>query len=181
LIQKNYKIFYLKIRKMKRLLIIIFTLQLFISCKNKIIGSENFENNSNEGDVNLQINDSLKYLVIELKPNINSKAFGRVRFIQHNESVVMTAKVSGLSNGIYNFGIEGAKGVYKLENNENFIVQNKKITTIKFSTNRWCIGCKDKTKDILGKKIIIYNSTNNDIVKNSRNYNNRVSCSGMIE
>jgi len=166
---------------MKRLLIIIFTLQLFISCKNKIIGSENFENNSNEGDVNLQINDSLKYLVIELKPNINSKAFGRVRFIQHNESVVMTAKVSGLSNGIYNFGIEGAKGVYMLENNGNFIVQNKKITTIKFSTNRWCIGCKDKTKDILGKKIIIYNSTNNDIVKNSRNYNNRVSCSGMIE
>lgn len=166
---------------MKRLLIIIFTLQLFVSCKNKIIGSENFENNSNEGDVNLQINDSLKYLVIELKPNINSKAFGRVRFIQHNESVVMTAKVSGLSNGIYNFGIEGAKGVYKLENNGNFIVQNKKITTIKFSTNRWCIGCKDKTKDILGKKIIIYNSTNNDIVKNSRNYNNRVSCSGMIE
>ena len=166
---------------MKRLLIIIFTLQLFISCKNKIIGSENFENNSNEGDVNLQINDSLKYLVIELKPNINSKAFGRVRFIQHNESVVMTAKVSGLSNGIYNFGIEGAKGVYKLENNGNFIVQNKKITTIKFSTNRWCIGCKDKTKDILGKKIIIYNSTNNDIIKNSRNYNNRVSCSGIIE
>ena len=157
---------------MKKLLIIIFTLQLFISCKNKIIGSENFENNSNEGDVNLQINDSLKYLIIELKPNINSKAFGRVRFIQHNGSVVMTAKVSGLSNGIYNFGIEGAKGVYKLKNNGNFIVQNKKITTIKFSTKQWCIGCKDKTKDILGKKIIIYNS---------RNHNNRISCSGMIE
>ena len=166
---------------MKKLLIIIFTLQLFISCKNKIIGSENFENHSNEGDVNSQINDSLKYLVIELKPNINSKAFGRVRFIQHNESVVMTAKVSGLSNGIYNFGIGESKGTYKLENNGNFIVQNKKITTIKFSTNRWCIGCKDKTKDILGKKIIIYNSTDDDIVKNSRNYNNRVSCSGMIE
>ena len=157
---------------MKKLLIIIFTLHLFICCKNKIIGNENFENNSNEGDVNLQISDSLKYLVIELKPNINSKAFGRVRFIQHNESVIMTAKVSGLSNGIYYFGIGEAKGVYKLENNGNFIVQNEKITTIKFSTKQWCIGCKDKTKDILGKKIIIYNS---------RNYNDRISCSGMIE
>lgn len=107
---------------MKKLLIIIFTLQLFICCKNKIIGNENFENNSNEGDVNLQISDSLKYLVIELKPNINSKAFGRVRFIQHNESVVMTAKASGLSNGIYYFGIRESKGVYKLGNNGNFIV-----------------------------------------------------------
>ena len=120
----------------------------------------------------------------------------------------MTAKVSGLDEGEHAIHIHeksdcssddgkstgghwnptaqphgkwGSKKGYHKGDIGNFIVENKKNTIIKFSTNQWCIGCGDKTKDILGKGLIIHKGVDDFVSQPSGAAGSRISCAGIIE
>ena len=152
--------------------------------------------------------DISKYLVIELNPKNNSRVFGKVPFVQSGNNVVMTALVSGLFKGMHAIHIHqksdcssndgkstgghwnptaqphgkwGSETGYHKVDIGNFIVGDKKTTKIKFTTDQWCMGCWDETKDILGKGLIIHQGIDDFVSQPSGTAGSRVSCAGIIE
>ena len=53
--------------------------------------------------------------------------------------------------------------------------------SVNFSTDQWCIGCGDNSKDILGKAIIVHQGTDDYTSQPSGAAGSRVSCGGVIE
>ncbi|WP_452223348.1 superoxide dismutase family protein [Lacinutrix chionoecetis] len=50
-----------------------------------------------------------------------------------------------------------------------------------FTTDQWCIGCGDETKDILGKAIIVHEGIDDFTSQPSGAAGSRVSCGGIIK
>lgn len=147
-------------------------------------------------------------LDIALNPKSGSKTTGNVHFEEKNGVVNMIAKVSGLSAGTHAIHIHqksdcsspdgkstgghwnptaqphgkwgDATGYHKGDIG-NFLIDNEPITTVKFSTDQWCIGCGDPTKDILGKAVIIHQGTDDFVSQPSGAAGSRVSCAGIIQ
>ena len=148
-------------------------------------------------------------LTIQLNPKSNSSVNGTVEFEETNGFVQMTAKIKGLSVGSHAIHIHdkgdcsstdgkssgghwnptaqphgkwGAKTGYHKGDIGNFIVENIDTeTTIEFSTDEWCIGCGDDTKDILGKGIIVHQGVDDFTSQPSGAAGSRVSCGGIIQ
>ena len=53
--------------------------------------------------------------------------------------------------------------------------------SITFTSDQWCIGCGDDTKDILGKAIIVHEGTDDFTSQPSGAAGTRVSCGGVIQ
>ena len=53
--------------------------------------------------------------------------------------------------------------------------------SITFTTDQWCIGCGDVTKDILGKAVIVHAGTDDFTTQPTGAAGGRVSCSGIIQ
>jgi Cu-Zn family superoxide dismutase len=143
---------------------------------------------------------------VGLKAKSGSNAAGFVLFSEKNGVVSLSATIRGLSKGTHaillhekaddddekstvgnwglNFDTQGAwvdqKGHYKGKV-ENFEVGENGIARIYFETDKWCIGCEDEKKDILGKAIIVHQVLD-DIVSKPSNANGvRISCAGIVE
>ena len=52
---------------------------------------------------------------------------------------------------------------------------------ITFSTDLWCLGCEDETKDLLGKAIIVHQGEDDLSSQPSGAAGARVSCAGIIQ
>ena len=52
---------------------------------------------------------------------------------------------------------------------------------IKFSTDLWCIGCEDPTKNIVGKAVIVHQGADDLVSQPSGAAGSRVSCAGIIQ
>ena len=148
-------------------------------------------------------------LTIQLNPKSNSSVNGTVEFKETDGIVQMTAKIKGLSVGSHAIHIHdkadcsspdgkssgghwnptaqphgkwGAKTGYHKGDIGNFIVENTgDATTIEFSTDQWCMGCGDDTKDILGKGVIVHQGVDDFTSQPSGAAGSRVSCGGIIE
>jgi Cu-Zn family superoxide dismutase len=76
----------------------------------------------------------------------------------------------------------GAESGYHKGDIGNFNVKNEgEETVVNFSTDQWCIGCGDETKDILGKGIIVHQGEDDFTSQPSGAAGSRVSCGGIIE
>jgi len=189
-------------------LFIFFLCVSLTSCKSKSEPKTPVESAVVSNKIIKSDEDISKYLVIELNPKNNSRVFGKVRFVQSGNNVVMTALVSGLSKGMHAIHIHqksdcssddgkstgghwnptaqphgkwGSKTGYHKGDIGNFIVGDKKTTKIKFTTDQWCMGCGDETKDILGKGLIIHQGIDDFVSQPSGAAGSRVSCAGIIE
>jgi superoxide dismutase, Cu-Zn family len=148
-------------------------------------------------------------LTIQLNPKSNSSVNGTVEFKETDGIVQMTAKIKGLSVGFHAIHIHdkadcsspdgkssgghwnptaqphgkwGAKTGYHKGDIGNFMVENvDTATTIEFSTDQWCMGCGDDTKDILGKGVIVHQGVDDFTSQPSGAAGSRVSCGGIIE
>ena len=148
-------------------------------------------------------------LIIQLNPKSNSSVNGTVEFKETDGFVQMTAKIKGLSVGSHAIHIHdkadcsspdgkssgghwnptaqphgkwGAETGYHKGDIGNFIVENvDDTTTIEFSTDEWCMGCGDDTKDILGKGVIVHQGVDDFTSQPSGAAGSRVSCGGIIE
>lgn len=190
---------------MKKIIFSLCIILAFFTCKSK---TDNSIIDKVDSKISGSDDNPSKYLVIDLNPKSNSRVIGKVRFVQVGENVIMTAKVSGLDEGEHAIHIHeksdcssddgkstgghwnptaqphgkwGSKKGYHKGDIGNFIVENKKNTIIKFSTNQWCIGCGDKTKDILGKGLIIHKGVDDFVSQPSGAAGSRISCAGIIE
>ncbi len=148
-----------------------------------------------------------KKLTMKLEAKSDSKAQGSVVFKEIDGVVSMTAVLGGLSEGTHAIHIHdkadcssadgkstgghwnptaqphGAWGDatgYHKGDIGNFEADASGNGVKNFSTNEWCIGCDDKTKDITGKAIIVHQGTDDLKSQPSGAAGARVSCGGII-
>ncbi|MEG0851498.1 MAG: superoxide dismutase family protein, partial [Flavobacterium sp.] len=63
----------------------------------------------------------------------------------------------------------------------NFTADEKGNGTITMTTDEWCIGCEDETKNILGKGLIVHQGTDDFTTQPTGNAGGRVACAGIIK
>jgi Cu-Zn family superoxide dismutase len=168
---------------------IIAFIVLFIGCKT----------NSNSADS--------KKLNLVFESKSNSKANGTATFTEKNGTVTFVAKMTGLTPGIHaihiheksdcsaadgssagghwnpTFKKHGKWGVEEYHKGDigNFTADKNGNGNITLTTDEWCIGCGDTTKDILGKGLIVHKDADDFVTQPTGNAGARVACSAIIK
>lgn len=192
---------------MKKISILAVAVILSITaCKNE----KKESNNANEtieakkGEVASKV----KVLSFNLEPKSNSNVSGTVTFTQENGVVTMVAEMEGLTEGVHAIHIHekadcsspngkstgghwnptyeahgkwGAKEGYHKGDIGNFTAGTDGKGSITFTTDEWCIGCGEETKDIVGKAIIVHAGTDDYTTQPTGAAGGRVSCAGIIQ
>lgn len=148
-----------------------------------------------------------KTLTIILEPKSNSTVTGTATFTEKNGKVTFVAKMTGLQPGVHaihiheksdctaadgssagghwnpTFKKHGKWGVGEYHKGDigNFTADDKGNGTITMTTDEWCIGCEDETKNILGKGLIVHQGTDDFTSQPAGNAGARVACSGIIK
>ncbi len=151
-----------------------------------------------------------KEIMIALNSKSGSTVSGKVIFTEDaKKNVNMLAKIQGLTPGIHAIHIHqtadctsadgkssgghwnptaqphgkwGAEnGAYHKGDIGNFEANAEGEATVRFSTNEWCIGCDDDTKNILGKAVIVHQGQDDLTSQPSGAAGKRVSCAGIIK
>lgn len=148
-----------------------------------------------------------KTLTITLEPKSNSTVTGTATFTEKNGKVTFVAKMTGLQPGTHaihiheksdctaadgssagghwnpTFKKHGKWGVGEYHKGDigNFTADDKGNGTITMTTDEWCIGCEDETKNILGKGLIVHQGTDDFISQPAGNAGARIACSGIIK
>jgi len=187
---------------MKKISILFLVLTISISaCKKK-------KENIKVEDVSKSEIVKDKKVKIALNAKSNSNVSGNVVFKEVEGNVSMTAIISGLSAGQHAIHIHqsadcssedgksagghwnptarphgkwGAETGYHKGDIGNFTADDNGHGTISFTTDEWCIGCGDETKDILGKAVIVHAGQDDLSSQPSGAAGARVSCAGIIQ
>ncbi|MEP3210423.1 MAG: superoxide dismutase family protein [Maribacter sp.] len=149
--------------------------------------------------------NTIKFL---MAPKSDSNVKGTVTFTETGGQVNMVAMLSGLSAGEHAIHIHdkadcssadgkstgghwnptntphgkwGADEGYHKGDIGNFTANADGLATVEFSTEEWCIGCDDETKNILGKGVIVHQGVDDFTSQPSGAAGARVSCAGIIE
>jgi Cu-Zn family superoxide dismutase len=183
-----YKKNILKIMK-KLILYFVAALAVLIGCKTK----------GNSADS--------KKLNITLESKSNSTVTGTASFTETKGKVTFAAKLAGLKPGIHAIhiheksdctAIDGSSagghwnptfkkhgqwqvGEYHKGDIGNFTADENGNGTITLTTDEWCIGCKDNTKDILEKGLIVHQGVDDFTTQPSGNAGARIACSAIIK
>lgn len=149
-----------------------------------------------------------KKVKMALNSKSNTNTSGNVVFKEEDGSVTMTAIISGLEPGEHAIHIHttadcssadgksagghwnptgkphgkwGNDTGYHKGDIGNFIADENGNGTISKTTDEWCIGCGDTTKDVLGKAIIVHAGSDDFTSQPSGAAGARVSCAGIIQ
>ena len=151
--------------------------------------------------------NDVKTLTVALEPKSNSTVTGTATFTEKNGKVTFVAKVAGLQPGVHaihiheksdctaadgssagghwnpTFKKHGKWGVGEYHKGDigNFTADDKGNGTITLTTDEWCIGCEDETKNILGKGLIVHQGTDDFTTQPTGNAGGRVACAGIIK
>ena len=147
-------------------------------------------------------------LWVTLNSKSGSKVKGTVVFETEGNRVTMLASVNGLEPGAHAIHLHeksdcsaedgtsagghwnptgqphgkwGAEEGYHKGDIGNFTASENGKATYTFSTDEWCMGCGDETKDILGKAIIIHKGTDDFTTQPTGAAGGRISCGGVIQ
>ena len=172
----------------KIILFIVLIFAIFIGCKTLINEPEN-------------------KLTVVLESKSKSSVVGTATFTEKSGIVNFEAKMTGLTPGIHaihihekadctaadgssagghwnpTFKKHGKWGVEEYHKGDigNFTADENGVGSIKLSTDQWCIGCADETKNIIGKGLIVHAGTDDFATQPSGNAGARVACSGLIK
>ena len=151
---------------------------------------------------------SIKKLQFQLNPKSGSETSGKVTFTEQNGQVLMQASLMGLSEGTHaihihekadcssddgkstgghwnptfeNHGAWGATTGYHRGDIGNFQANADGNGEITFSTDQWCLGCDDATKNVVGKAVIVHQGEDDLTSQPSGAAGARISCAGIIE
>lgn len=149
-----------------------------------------------------------KLVFFKLDAKSNSNVTGNVTFKEHNNKVTMIAVINGLNEGEHAIHIHessdcssddgkssgghwnptaqphgqwGSETGYHKGDIGNFTANAEGKGSISVTTDEWCIGCGDDTKDILGKAIIVHEGVDDLESQPSGAAGARVSCGGIIQ
>tara|TARA_S200000501_G_scaffold215830_1_gene202527 strand:- start:116 stop:838 length:723 start_codon:yes stop_codon:yes gene_type:complete len=149
----------------------------------------------------------VKKIRISLDPKSDSSAEGVVTFTESNGNVQVEAHINGLSPGTHVIHLQ-AKADYlsaegksvkgyrntTLENYGNWVAgygfhrgyignfqaDDSGHGMITFTTDLWCLGCDDDTKNIMGNAVIVYQVQDNLISQSTVAAGARISCVAII-
>jgi Cu-Zn family superoxide dismutase len=150
----------------------------------------------------------VKTLKFSLEPKSDSNVEGEVSFTEEDGIVAMKATLSGLTPGEHaihihekadcsaadgtstgghwnpTFSTHGkwgsAEGYHKGDIG-NFTADAEGNATVEFSTDEWCLGCGDETKNLIGKGVIVHQGVDDYVTQPTGDAGGRVSCAGIIE
>ncbi len=144
----------------------------------------------------------------KMEPKSDSNVEGTVTFVAADGKVAMSASFSGLTPGEHAIHLHekadcsaadatstgghwnptsqphgkwGDEGGYHLGDIGNFNADEEGNATLQFETDRWCIGCGDPNRDILGKAVIVHEGSDDFTSQPSGAAGPRVSCTGIIQ
>ncbi|RAJ12630.1 superoxide dismutase family protein [Arenibacter echinorum] len=150
----------------------------------------------------------VKTLKFSLEPKSDSNVKGEVSFTEENGTVSMNANLSGLTPGEHAIHIHekadcssadgkstgghwnptfaphgewGSTEGYHRGDIGNFTADAEGNATVEFSTDEWCIGCGDETKNLIGKGIIVHEGEDDFVTQPTGDAGGRISCAGIIE
>lgn len=174
-------------------------------CKNdKNKDSQN--NTEAEATQTTQEDEQTKKITLEIEPKSGSNLSGNVVFTEENGEVTMTAIIDGLSEGMHaihlhesadcsaedgssagghwnptfeKHGKWGASDGYHRGDIGNFKVDANGNGTITMTTDKWCIGCDDETKNIAGKAVVVHDGVDDFTSQPSGDAGTRVGCGSI--
>jgi Cu-Zn family superoxide dismutase len=147
-------------------------------------------------------------IAFKMEPKSDSNVAGEVSFTEENGEVVMKATFSGLTPGEHAIHIHdkadcsAADGTstgghwnptaephgkwddsagYHRGDIGNFTADADGNATLEFTTDLWCIGCEDETKNIVGKAVIVHQGVDDFTSQPSGAAGARISCTGIIK
>ena len=146
-------------------------------------------------------------IVVMLQPKSDTQVSGSATFIEKGSVVTFEANIKGLTPGEHaihihekadcsaadassagghwnpTFKKHGKWGSVEYHKGDigNFTADANGNGTIKFSTDQWCIGCGDATKDITGKGLIVHKGADDFTTQPTGNAGGRVACAGIIK
>ena len=155
---------------------------------------------------NTKSNDA-KTITVPLEPKSSSTVAGTATFTEKNGKVTFVAKMSGLTPGVHaihiheksdcsaqdgssagghwnpTFKKHGKWGDTEHHKGDigNFTADEKGNGTITLTTDEWCIGCEDDTKNILQKGLIVHQGVDDFTTQPTGNAGGRVACAGIIK
>lgn len=144
---------------------------------------------------------------LKFESKSGSKATGDATFKEKSGKVTFTAKLTGLKPGVHaihihekadcsaadassagghwnpTFKKHGKWGSAEYHKGDigNFTTDEFGNGTISLTTDQWCIGCGDTTKDILGKGLIVHERADDYITQPTGDAGGRVACSAIIK
>lgn len=149
-----------------------------------------------------------KTLTFNMEPKSDSNVTGEVTFTEENGTVSMHAVLTGLTPGEHAIHIHekadcsaadgtstgghwnptfaqhgkwGSAEGYHRGDIGNFTADADGNGTIEFSTDEWCLGCDDETKDLLGKAVIVHQGVDDFVTQPTGDAGGRISCAGIIQ
>ncbi len=177
----------------------LFTLSCKKTEKNKSEEPEKEEVKTNEEAITI---------TFALEAKSDSNATGEASFTEKNGEVTFEARLTGLTPGEHAIHIHeksdcsspdgkstgghwnptfsqhgkwgNADGYHKGDIG-NFTADEDGNGSIKMTTNEWCIGCDDDTKNVVGKSIIVHAGTDDFVSQPTGAAGGRVSCGGIIK
>ncbi len=147
-------------------------------------------------------------IAFKMEPKSDSNVAGDVSFTEENGKVVMKATFSGLTPGEHAIHIHdkadcssadgtstgghwnptaephgkwGVAAGYHRGDIGNFTADAEGNATLEFTTDLWCIGCEDETKNIVGKAVIVHQGVDDFTSQPSGAAGARISCTGIIK
>ena len=151
---------------------------------------------------------AVESITFKMEAKSESNVTGEVTFTEDAGTVGMTAMLTGLTSGEHAIHIHdkadcssadgkstgghwnptntphgkwGAEEGYHKGDIGNFMADADGKATVTFSTDQWCIGCDDETKNIVGKGVIVHQGVDDYTSQPSGAAGARVSCTGIIQ
>jgi superoxide dismutase, Cu-Zn family len=181
---------------------------IFTSCKNDKKEKEMDDHSETEMTSEKETKkEEVKKVKVTLQAASDSNLSGNVVFTQEGEKVSMTAIISGLAEGKHaihlhekgdcsaadaksagghwnptdaQHGKWGSSNGFHKGDIGNFEVDANGNGTVNLTTDKWCIGCGDAKKDILGKAVIVHDGVDDYTSQPSGAAGTRVGC-GVIQ
>ncbi|WP_424494276.1 superoxide dismutase family protein [Salinimicrobium sp. GXAS 041] len=140
---------------------------------------------------------------VDIESKSDSNVTGTAVFMQENGEVSMTVELTGLTEGTHaihlhekadcsaedgssagghwnptfeDHGEWGDEDGYHKGDIGNFEADADGNATIKFSTDEWCIGCDDDSKNIVGTAVVVHAGADDYVSQPSGDSGNRIAC-----
>ncbi|MDN3492277.1 superoxide dismutase family protein [Winogradskyella bathintestinalis] len=170
--------------------------------------NDNMNNDDMMDNDDMSEDSKEKKLSITLSPKSDSQVSGTINFSESNGIVTMVGTVTGLEEGDHAIHIHekadcssddgkssgghwnptaqphgawGDAAGYHKGDIGNMTANASGRATITKTTDEWCIGCGDETKDILGKAIIVHLGVDDLKSQPSGAAGARIGCAGIIQ
>ncbi len=180
----------------------------FYNCKDVKKGAQDAAEEAQEIVEEVEETVEVKTITFTMEPKSDSNVTGTVTFTEEDGMVKMVAVLSGLSEGEHAIHIHetadctsddgkssgghwnptrephgawGAQEGYHRGDIGNFTADAEGNATVEFSTDLWCLGCEDETKNLMGKAVIVHQGKDDFLSQPSGAAGARVSCTGIIE